>query len=172
MVRVLCIGLYSGEGKFTKEQWKCFIKWCEKECNKIIIYSPMLYSAVCLKFLSYCTISALEKPDETMDVYAYEINVENVLFWNYVKDYNYNIDSRDNISHIFFYNNGSCIASLATVDYENYLVVEEPVIHEEKLLPNKTLIQENIQLCMKGKADIDGLLQGEDWEPLGRESKL
>ena len=90
MVRVLCIGLYNGEGKFIKEQWKCFIKWCRIECNKIVIYSPMTYNTVRSKFLSYCNISVLKKPDESLDVYTYEINIIDSEFWNYIEDFNFN----------------------------------------------------------------------------------
>lgn len=36
------------------------------------------------------------KPDEALDVYAYEINVIDVVFWDYITDYNYNIDIMDN----------------------------------------------------------------------------
>ena len=168
MVRVLCIGQYNGEGKFTKEQWKYFIEWCEIECNKIVIYSQMTYSTICSKFPLCCNVSALEKPDVTLDVYAYEINVTSIMFWDYIKDYNYNIDIMDNISHMFFFNSEKYIASLEIVDYENYLFIEEPITHEGKLSLNKTLIQENIQFCFKGKEDIDELLQEENWEPLGK----
>lgn len=168
MVRVLCIGQYNGDGKFTKEQWKYFIEWCEIECNKIIIYSQMTYGTVYSKFSSCCNISALGKPDESLDVYMYEIKVINVVFWHYIKDYNYNIDIMDSISHMFFFNSEKYIASLEIVDYENYLFIEEPITHGEKLLLNKTLIQENIQLCFKGKADINELLQEESWKPLGK----
>lgn len=169
MIRVLCIGLYNREGKFIKEQWECFIKWCRMECNKIIIYSSMSYNTVRSKFLSYCNISVLEKPDELLDVYAYEINIINSSFWNYIKDFNFNIGIIDNISYIFFFNSKKYIASLQIVDYENYLLIEEPIAHKEKLLLNDMLIQENIQLCIKGKADIDELLQEESWQPLGKE---
>lgn len=168
MVRVLCIGLYNGEGKFIKEQWKFFIKWCKIECNKIVIYSSMTYSTVCSKFLSYCNISVLEKPDEALDVYAYEINIINSAFWNYIEDFNFNIDIIDNISYIFFFSSEKYIASLQIVDCENYLLIEEPIAHEEKLLSNEMLIQENIRLCIKGKADVDELLQKESWEPFGK----
>lgn len=167
MIRVLYIGLYNGEGKFTKEQWKYFLEWCEIECNKIIIYSQMTYSTVCSKFPSSCNIIELEKPDEALNVYAYEISVINVVFWDYIKHYNYNIDIMDNISHMFFFNSERFIASLEIVDYENYLFIEEPITHEEKLLLNKDLIYENIQFCFKGKVDIDELLQEENWKPLG-----
>ncbi len=89
-----------------------------------------------------------------------------------VRDYNYSIDILDDISHIFFGNGEKYIASLETVDYENYLFIEEPVAHEGKLLLNQTLIQENIQNCYNGKADIDELLQGESWKPLGHLSTI
>lgn len=58
-------------------------------------------------------------------------------------------------------------ASLEVVDYENYLIIEEFVAHKEKVLLNRKLVQENIELCLK-KADIDALLQEERWKPLGR----
>ena len=93
MVRVLCIGQYSEEGKFVKRQWESFIEWCKVECNKIVIYSHMTYDIIRAKFLSYCNILLLKKPDETLNVYAYEIKVTNIAFWDYIKEYNYNIDS-------------------------------------------------------------------------------
>lgn len=122
MVSVLCIGQYNREGKFTKEQWESFIEWCKIECNKIVIYSHMTYNTICSKFPVCCNISSLEKPDEALDVYAYEMNVINVVFWDYIRDYNYSIDILDDISHIFFENGEKLIASLETVDYENYLL--------------------------------------------------
>ncbi len=171
MVRVLCIGMYNGEGKFTKEQWKCFIKWCRTECNKILIYSSMTYNIVRSKFFSYCNISVLGKPDELLDVYVYEINIINNTFWNYIEYYNFDIDNPDDISYIFFFSSEKNIASLQIVDFENYLLIEEPVAHQEKLLLDEMLIQENIRLCIKGKADVDELLQEESWKPFGIESK-
>lgn len=168
MVRVLCIGQYNEVGRFIKEQWKCFIEWCKIDCNKIVIYSQMTYNTICSKFPLYCNISSLEKPDEALDVYAYEINVINAMFWDYIKDYNYNIDIKDDISHMFFFNSEKYIASLEIVDYENYLFIEESIAHKEKLLLNETLIQENIQSCFKGEADIDDLLQEESWKPFGK----
>lgn len=167
VVRVLCIGQYNGEGKFIKEQWNCFIEWCEMECNKVVIYSPMTYSTVLSKFSLYCNISELKKPDETLDVHAYTINVMDSEFWNYIKNYNFNIDITDNISHIFFFSSEKHMASLEIVDYENYLFMEEFIACNENLSLNENLIQENIRLCIKGKADVDELLQGESWKPFG-----
>lgn len=40
-------------------------------------------------------------------------------------------------------------ASLEVVDYENYLIIEEFVAHKEKVLLNRKLVQENIELCFK-----------------------
>lgn len=109
----------------------------------------------------------MKKPDEALDVYAYEINDINIVFWNYIREYNYSIDFLDDISHIFLKNGEKYIASLETVDYENYLIIEEPIAHEGKLLLNQILIQENVQNCYNGREDIDELLQGESWKPLG-----
>lgn len=61
MVRVLCIGQYNREGKFTKEQWKSFIEWCKIVCNKIVIYSHMTYNTICSKFPACCNISFIEE---------------------------------------------------------------------------------------------------------------
>ena len=167
MVRVLCIGQYNEEGKFVKRQWENFIEWCKIECNKIVIYSHMTYDIIRAKFLSYCNILLLKKPDELLNVYAYEIKVTNIAFWDYIKEYNYNIDSANDISHIYFFYNDKYIASLEIVDYENYLVIEEFAAHKKKLLLNKKLVQENIDFCFKKNADIDALLQEERWKPLG-----
>lgn len=127
MVNVLCIGKYGEAGKFNTIQWKCFIEWCKKECNRIIAYSQMSYNTIETKFPLYCNINELEKPDKILNVYAYEINVTNTIFWDYIKDYNYNIDQADDISHIYFFQKEKYIASLEIVDYENYILIEEPI---------------------------------------------
>ena len=129
MVNVLCIGNYDKAGRFHTIQWKCFIEWCKKACNKVIVYSKMSYDIICAKFSLYCKIDELEKPDKDLSVYAYEINVINVKFWDYIKDYNYNINKEDDISHIYFFQNEEYIASLETVDYENYILMEEPILY-------------------------------------------
>lgn len=167
MVSVLCIGQYNREGKFVKRQWESFIEWCKVECNKIVVYSHMTYDIIRVKFLLYCNICLLKKPDETLDVYAYEIEIINNIFWDYIKNYNYNIDCTDDISHIYFFCDKKYIASLEIVDYENHLVIEELATYKKKLLLDKKLVQENIESCFKEKADIDAILQGENWKPLG-----
>lgn len=84
MVSVLYIGYYNKDGKFNTIQWRSFIEWCKTECNKIIVYSSMPYDTISSKFPLYCDVKELEMPDELMRVYAYEINVIEVAFWNYV----------------------------------------------------------------------------------------
>ena len=84
MVSVLYIGYYNKDGKFNTIQWRSFIEWCKTECNKIIAYSSMPYDTISSKFPLYCDVKELEMPDELMRVYAYEINVIEVAFWNYV----------------------------------------------------------------------------------------
>ncbi len=167
MVSVLYIGQYKATGRFTTTQWRCFMEWCKTECNKIVIYSQMHYHTICTKFPLYCNINELERPDEVLSIYAYEINVINVGFWDYIKEYNYNIDIADDISHIFFFYGKRNVASLEIVDYENYVLIEEPISQEDKFLFKKELILENIRFCAEGKSDIDELLQEESWKPLG-----
>lgn len=167
VVRVLCVGQYNERGIFYKIQWKYFIQWCKLQCNKIVVYSRMTYNIISYKFPLYCDINSLEKPDESLNVYAYEIIVTNAVFWEYIKDYNYDINIPDVISHIFFFYGSRYVASLEIVDYENYILIEDPIMQVERLLVNKNMILENIQLCLKGKADLDGLLQEESWKPLG-----
>ena len=172
MLDVLCIGQYDKTGRFTTIQWKCFIEWCKGECNKLIIYTRLSYRAICSKIPLYCNISILEKPDKALDIYAYEINVENVLFWNYIANGDYSIDRADDISHMFFFYGEISIASLEIVDYENYVLIEGDAVQNDRLLANKAMVSENIQLCFKGKADIEGLSQQESWKPLGEVAKL
>lgn len=167
MIRILYIGQYKKNGKFTGVQWGYFIEWCKVECNKLIVYSQMPYSIIKTKFPRYCNIDELEKPDKILNIFAYEINVINVLFWNYVEDYNYNINIADDISHIFFLYGKRNVASLEIVDYENYVLIEEPINSENKFLSNKKMLLENIQFCVDGKYDIDSIVQEEDWKPLG-----
>lgn len=102
------------------------MEWCKTECNKIIVYSKMPYITICNRFPLYCKIRELETPDEEQNVHAYEIDAGNIEFWNYIKEFNYNIDV-DDISHIFFFCEKRHIASLEIVDYENYVLIEEPV---------------------------------------------
>ncbi|MCM1184572.1 MAG: hypothetical protein NC337_14470 [Roseburia sp.] len=84
-----------------------------------------------------------------------------------MKDDDYNIDTEEDISHIFFFAGERNIASPETVDYENYIVMEAPVSREDKLLCSGELISENIRACVKGKSDIEDLVQGEAWKPAG-----
>lgn len=167
MINVLYIGQYKENGKFTTIQWKYFMEWCKTECNKIIVYSTMPYNIICTKFSLYCNIIELEKPDEGMDIYAYEISVTDVVFWDYIREYNYNIDVEEDISHIYFFYEKRYIASLEIVDYENYVLIETPVNQEDKFFLMKDLILENIRFCIAGKSDIDDLVQEENWKPLG-----
>lgn len=166
MVNVLYIGQYGEKGRFTTIQWRCFVEWCKTECNKIILYSRMPYHTVCSRFSPYCVINELEMPDRELNVYAYEMSVNNIMFWDYMKEYNYNIDI-DDISHIFFFYGKKLIASLEIVDYENYIFIEEPVDRIDKFLICRELISENIRFCIRGTSDIDHLLRGEIWKPLG-----
>ena len=166
MINILYIGQYKEGGRFTTIQWRYFMEWCKTECNKIFVYSKMPYITICNRFPLYCKIGELETPDEEQNVYAYEIDVGNVEFWNYIKEFNYSIDV-DDISHLFFFCEKRHVASLEIVDYENYVLIEEPVDQIEIFLIKKELVIENIQFCAEGKSDIDELLQEESWRPLG-----
>ena len=169
MVNVLYIGMYKETGKFNTVQWKCFIDWCKKECNRVIVYSHMPYNIILPKFPLYCKINELVKPDKDLDVYAYEMNVIHTIFWDYIKDFNYNIDQADDISHMFFYRNKKYIASLEIVDYENYIIIEEPMNQKDKFFLNVEMAMENNRFCLERKSDINALLQEESWKPLGDE---
>lgn len=127
----------------------------------------MTYEIVNLKFPLYCNISVLEKPDETLDVKAYKIDVTDVTFWLYIKNFNFNINLADDISHIFFFSSKKCIAALEIVDYQNYVLIEDAIPVDDKLVLTKKLALENIQLCTEGKYDIDDIVQDEEWEILG-----
>lgn len=168
MVSVLYIGSYNKAGNFNTIQWRSFIEWCKTECNKIIVYSSMPYDIISSKFPLYCDVKELEMPDKLMKVYAYEINVIEVAFWNYICIYNYNIDIEDDISHIFFFYEKRNVASLEIVDYENYVLIDEPINQKDKFLLNEKLILDNIQYCFEGKSDIEDLVQEGKWKPLGQ----
>lgn len=47
--------------------------------------------------------------------------------------------------------------------------MEDDVDQKDRLLENEKMVSENIRLCFRGKADIEGLLQEESWKPLGAE---
>lgn len=172
VVEVLCIGQYDREGKFTTIQWKSFMEWCKTECNRVVVYTRMPYRIICKEFPLYCDIGILEKPDRELDVYVFKIDITNILFWNYIANFNYDIDRANDISYIFFFSAEKYIASLEIVDCDNYVLLEEDVTQKGKLLENNTMVSENIQLCFHGKADIDELSQEESWKPLGAESVL
>ncbi|MCM1027357.1 MAG: hypothetical protein NC432_13055 [Roseburia sp.] len=167
MINVLCIGQYNGEGKFTAAQWIWFIEWCKTECNAIIVYSRMRYDMICARLSLHCNIVELEMPDKEMDVHAYKIMVTDDILWEYIREQDYNIDIADDISHLFFFDGGRNIASLEIVDYENYILFEESVKPVDRFLSEREMLLENIRLCNKGKADVDDLLRGESWKPLG-----
>ena len=56
---------------------------------------------------------------------------------------------------------------MEVVDYENYVLIEEPISQEDVFLFQKEMIIENIQFCVRGKEDIDEIARGEGWQPLG-----
>lgn len=168
-MKILYIGQYNEEGKFFTTQWKCFIEWCKAECNRVIVYSHMEHSVFCTKLSLYCNIDVMKKPDEALNIYAYEIVVLDNRFWNFIKEYDYNIDVEDDISHMYFFNGSKNIASLEIVDYENYIFIETPVKQENIFLLQKEMIKENIQFCINGKLDIDEEACEEEWEPLGND---
>ena len=169
---ILCIGQYNDRGEFSTVQWEYYIDWCKIQCNKVIVYSHMSYDIICKKFSSYCTVNELEKPDKTVDVCAYEIDVTNIAFWDYIKGNNYNIDEKDDISHIYFFAGKRNVASLEIVDYENYVLIEEPIDREDIFLLQKDMILENIELCLKGEEEIEKLVEGESWRPLGADMNI
>ena len=146
MISVLYIGQYEKAGRFTAIQWRYFLEWCKTECNRIIVYSRVHFNVICTKFPLYCNIHELESPDEDLGFHAYEINIVDIMFWAYFKDFDFSIDKEGEISHI---------------------LIEEPISHEEKLLLERELLWENIQFCIKGKSDIKELVQEEIWKPLG-----
>ena len=166
-MKVLYIGQYNESGKFFTVQWQYFIEWCKAECTKVIVCSHMAYNVFCTKFSLYCNVEVIKKLDEALNVFAYEIKVFDIRFWNYIKEYNYNIDFEDDISHMYFFNESKNIASLEIVDYENYIFIESPVIQENIFTGHEEMIKENIQYCINGKSDIDDQASGEGWEPLG-----
>lgn len=86
MVQVLYVGQYKEGGKITTIQWRYFMEWCKTECNEIIVYSKMPYNTICTKFPLYCNINELQSPDELLDIYAFEINIFNISFWEYIKE--------------------------------------------------------------------------------------
>ena len=52
------------------------------------------------------------------------------------------------------------------------MIAKGDVVKKDRLLANQAMVSENIRLCFKGKADIEGLAQEESWKPLGEAVKL
>lgn len=166
-MKVLYISQYNSDGRFMKPQWKNFIEWCIKECNSMIIYSSMNYETICSKFPMFCKVIELESPDKEIEIFAYEIEIKSNDYWSYIENYDYGINSSDNISHMYFKSGNMHIAYLEIEDCDNYVMLEDDIINTDCILPTNDLILENIQACMKGKYDIEDLLQDEKWRPLG-----
>ncbi|MBO5352321.1 MAG: hypothetical protein J6A77_03385 [Lachnospiraceae bacterium] len=117
------------------------------------------------EFSKACSIKFLDKPDRTLDVNSYEISVIHSSFWDDIKSYNYNIDSCNDISHMYFFHDEFYVASLEIVDYKNYVLFEE-TFNQQNTFLDKEMELENAVLCFKGKEDISDLL--EEWKPLGK----
>ena len=88
------------------------------------------------------------------------MTIRDLKAWDIVRDYNFNIDSLDSVSYMFFEKDGVNIAELELVDYENYLIIEKEIgisdlhnyIHDTS---------NNALLCQKGYQDINFLIEGE-----------
>lgn len=169
MVDILWIGQYNEEGRFTQKQWNDFLKWCERICDEILIYTRITYDAIHWRFPRYCDIRIQEKPDELSDIQSYQIDIKDVRFWEYIDTLNFDIDIADEISHLFFFKHKQHIASLEIGDDQNYVLFEDSIPVDERLTLPKKLALENVQLCINGKYDIDDLVQSEELEIIGSE---
>ncbi len=133
MIDVLCIGQYNKEGRFTAKQWQCFLEWCEAMCDEVVVFTPMTCGAIHERFPQHCKISIQKKPDALLDVQSYRIKIEAAGFWRYMDQLNFDIDMADGISHLFFFEDKKCIASLEIVDYQNYVFFEDAIPVDRRL---------------------------------------
>ena len=167
MINIICIGEYDCLGRFNTKQWQEVLNGLSHICNNIIIYTKQNVSNIQKQFKRYSDIQELQGPDSSMKVNAYRINITNKMIWDLILNANFSIDSKDSISHLYFFNDERCVASLEIEDYENYILLELSSKELDMISQYLYSLQENQSICSRHKDDIDMLVDGATWIAMG-----
>lgn len=163
MINIIYIGKYDCLGRFNSKQWEEVLNGLSNICNGIIIYTKQNVCSIEKKFKRYSDISELQRPDSGMKVNAYRINITSEMIWDLIQNADFNIDSEDSISHIYFFNGEKCVASLEIEDYENYVLLELSSEELATISQYMYSLSENETFCNMHKDDIDILVDGARW---------
>ena len=155
MKKVLSIGCYNKEGRFTSSNWKTFFEFIKSRAKKIEIIVTHSNDKI-KRFINITKI-----PDTDLQIYTIEVNEQNMEM---LVKFNYNIDS-SGIEYLFFYDSNGEIAYINITDYENYIVIDEKT-DINALISKLISIDDNILDCNEHWYDIDSLTE-DNWTPLG-----
>lgn len=165
MVKVICIGMYNGNGIFVSDSWIETLDWLKQHSDSLIVYCRFSLERLTEKFEFSCDIDTMVSPDREMDVKAYKSYNLGDAFWETIKRVDYCIDSNADISHLFFMHNDKLLCSLEITDDVNFMIIYEDDFNQldfENIISDKNY---NASQCALYKDDIDDLVEGEMWMP-------
>ena len=157
--------MYNGEGKFNSTNWFETLNWIATNCDSMVIYCHIEYEKLYKNLYQSCDIDIMETPDEEMNVKAYKLYNFKKNFWDLIKQTDFCIDSKEEISHLFFLFEEQLLCMLEVTDRENYIMVYD--INDNRINYSNIIFdgKYNKYVCDIYKEDIDGLSDGEDWIP-------
>lgn len=164
MIKVISIGRYNSCGKFVSNNWYEVLTWLKVNCDSLIIYCHIEYEIIYKKFNHTCNINIMETPDKDMNVQSYEFNNFKSEFWNVIKEMDFCIDSKEDVSHLFFMYKEQLLCMLEVTDFENYMLIYyiNNNINYSGIISN---CRHNKYLCNVNRYDIDDMADGEEWKP-------
>ena len=165
MVKVICIGTYDNWGRFCSENWYEILNWLERYSDSLIIYCRIDFEKIGLLLNHSCSIDILESPDKSMNINAYKLFNLSHTFWDAIKQIDYCIDSKEEISHLFFMFKEQLLCMLNVVDYENYMLIN--ILNGDSIDYTNIIsdVTYNQYLCSMHIDDINSLVDGEEWSP-------
>lgn len=165
MTKVLFIGHYNKEGKFSDSNWNIIINWFVSSCNRLIVDTVDSIETIQDYFGNNVLVKELESPDPALYYKEYRLDITNIEFWDKFNNYFFQFDS--GITHFYFYNNDELKAILELEDYDNFIFLDIQEKEEKDLIEMIESISQNIMECRKRKDDIEDLLNYENWKALG-----
>jgi len=165
MVSVVYIGYYNKNGQFESDMWGAVLKWITTKCDNVQIYTQLEYSRVLNYIGNSGKIIQQEFPDRSLNYNSYKIVCQSDEFWANIKRANFDIDN--GITHMYFFKGNVFIGELEVDDCENFVFLDISPLEESEvasIIPN---ISKNIKNCCIRKEQIDYLVNGEEWRPIG-----
>lgn len=165
MIKAIFIGTYDNLGRFCSENWFESLNWLEKYCDSLIIYCHIDSETIRSLLNHSCSIEILESPDNSINISAYKLYNLSHLFWVAIKQIDYCIDSKEEISHLFFMFKEQLLCMLNVVDYENYMLIN--ILNDDSIDYTNIIsdVTHNQYLCSMHIDDINSLVDGEEWSP-------